>query len=263
MYIRKREDSDSDSDDDDDSQEDLSNPDVCSELITKVKDARGTVTTEFQKSLKRLKRFNERKMDRHQRKKLKQAATMTMTPSKLKSLRHIHPKSLDSTAETLLNETPKKGNENDGEKTDTLSMRSETKRTDLDNLLEDMEEMLCEKMKSDNEEERANQTLGNEFAFNPDISFPNVEKGNRVLNTSRCSTDCTVPCGRLYPGVIPARSGHDTLALSFITGELDLNMINFFLVTFCNVLLFLCRVDQYQAARMKSLRLCPGQATAS
>ena len=77
---RKWDQSSSESDDEEDAMEDYSNPDVCISLIKKVKDAKGTVTTEFQKSLKRLKKFNERKMDRHSKKKLKQAATLIMNP---------------------------------------------------------------------------------------------------------------------------------------------------------------------------------------
>ena len=36
----------------------------------------------------------------------------------------------------------------------------------------------------------------------------------RVINTSKCPTDCSVTCGRQYPGITPARSGHATSAFT-------------------------------------------------
>ena len=58
----------------------------------------------------------------------------------------------------------------------------------------------------------------NEFAFNPDISFPNAMEGNNLINISKCPTDCSVTCGREYPGLRPARNGHSAFAFTTITG---------------------------------------------
>ena len=77
-------------------------------ILKKVKDANGKVTVDFQRSLKRLRKFNERPVNRHTKKNLKQAATLLLTPKRSMIKKPIKPKTLNETAENLLNETPSK-----------------------------------------------------------------------------------------------------------------------------------------------------------
>ena len=70
----------------------------------------------------------------------------------------------------------------------------------------------------------------NEFAFNPDISFPNAMEGNNLINISKCPTDCSVTCGREYPGLRPARNGHSAFAFTTITGKSTPHMEMFYMV---------------------------------
>ena len=256
----KRDQSSSDSDDEDDVTEDFSNPDIAINLIEKVKDAKGTVTAEFQKSLKRLKKFNERKMDRHARKKLKQAATLMMTPTRRKTTKHLMPRSLDVTAEALLKETPTKEKECDEEKKETMNIDDDHKKNDLDNILDDMEEKLGEKKMSNNERLSKEDTTKNKFSFNPDISFPNATEGNIWINISKCPTDSLVTCGREYPGLEPTRDGHCAFAFTTITmseSAFNLkNLENLYMAHICNLFLFFYRMNQYQAVRTGNLRRC-------
>ena len=197
---------------------------------------------DFQRSLKRLRKFNERRVNRHTKKKLKQAATLLLTPKRSMIKKPIKPKTLNETAENLLNETPSK-DEKDGKVTLTDNEGAvEGKDEDLNHLLDEVEKVL-EKTKDGNSMTSGPSVV---FAFNPDISFPDTDIGNQLENTSNCPTVNLVTRGRENPGVGPVQSGHLTYAFS-ITGESNPKRDKkLTMLLLCNLLLFLCRVNQYQ-----------------
>ena len=184
---------------------------------------------------------------------------MTMTPKKMRILKNIKPKSLNSTSEALLKETPKKKTDNEETKTETLNVEDEQKRTeenDFENLLDDMEEKLSNRQTPADKEK--DETESNEFAFNPDISFPNIDRGNSVIDTSKCPTDCLVTCGRQYHGLRPARNGHAASVFT-ITGKPTSHVNKFSMFILCNLLLFLYRLNQDQIAMLKTTNRCLDQ----
>ena len=99
-----------------------------------------------------------------------------------------------------------------------------------------------------------------DFAFNPDISFPDANIGNQLENTSNCPTVDLVTRGRENPGVEPVQSGLLTDAFS-ITGESSPESDKkFTMEILCNLFFFLYRVNQYQGAKTSYLRQPLGNA---
>ena len=137
---RKREESTSDSDDDNEGDNrDYSDPDVALGILKKVKDAKGKVTVDFQRSLKRLRKFNEKRVDCHAKKKLKQAATLLLTPRKSQLKKPIPPKTLNKTSENLLNETPTKGSKEGKATLSDNGAVNQGKEEDLNHLLDELD----------------------------------------------------------------------------------------------------------------------------
>ena len=257
---RRREETDSeDSDDDDEDEDDCTSADGCINIIKKVKEANGTLTHEFQRSVKRLKKYNGRRLDRHTRKKMK--GTMALTPKEVKTWKTltIKPKSSNSTQELeVAQKSPTEHllDESQNENTDDKQVLAEntTANTKRDTFMAEMDKFEAEIAGTEKaQDEKKTPTQGDEetgvFAFNPNITFGGSDNGKITINTSTCLTE-SVSRDRECPGLKPAQDLHRTLANDFI-GKLKTREWLYYSndkqcnsYQLCNLLLlFSCRVN--------------------
>ena len=90
-----------------------------------------------------------------------------------------------------------------------------------------------------------------DFAFNPDISFPNTNIGNQLKKTL-----VIVQLLIWLPGVEKTLEQNQCrvdflLMLLVLPVSPVLNRIKFTMEVLCNLFFFLCRVNQYQGAKTK------------
>ena len=266
---RRRDDDETESDDTDDDEaggDDVSSVDGCINIIKRVKEANGTLTHEFQRSVKRLRRFNGRRLERHARKKLR--STMALTPKEVKTWKSqtIRPKSADVTQKLGTDDEPSKENllteqvDDQVDPKDVIEDMTKPESPKKDTFMDDMDKFEAEiagtndsKVNHDdkNHETRQVPQQGDEekgvFHFNPNITFGGSDNGKNLFNTSACMTE-SVSRDRECPGLKSEQFVPATLANLF-TGKLKtreslyyyskLNETN----KLCNLFFISCRVN--------------------